>query len=82
LVNLSPRRHKPLLPGRKLATNHFDSVHGKDADGFLVVRVKMRTRMWCTSFDEHSDHDPEEAADLRHACQGSNRQLDRQSPTI
>lgn len=46
--------------------DQLDRVDGKHADSILMVSMEVRAMVRPTTFNEHSDHDTEEAADFRH----------------
>ena len=61
-----------MLGKRQLACNELDDVDGVDADGLLVVRMKVRSVMLPTSLDEHANDDAVEPRDLWHNGEDTN----------
>ena len=65
-MDFGRRLDEALLRPWQAAAESFDRIDRKHCGAFLIVRMKVRTMVLSARFDEHSNHDPEKARQLRH----------------
>ena len=65
-MNFCPGLDQSLLCPGEAPADALDRIYREHACRLLIVGMKMGTVMRHSRFDEHSNHDSEEARDFRH----------------
>ena len=65
-MQFRPCLHHALLAPGQPARNQLDRINAAHDNIILIIGVKMRRVMLDTSFQIHSDDNPEKAAQFRH----------------